>query len=429
MKKILFILIFCLFINLGAEARDYVNLHLKEMKHAKKYGVTNQYFKDYSEDEKENVQEECNIKLKDPKLIKLGGYDNETLSKYNEKIKKDNIEYQKIKEYLANKKIDDFNSQAYPEDFYKIYRIAEKIIRANNLDYINWRIIIDTDRNFNANSSELNCLVFNTGLIDTFKGNDDALALIVAHEISHSMLGHGERLNFIYNQMLKAKRDGSPTFYAYYKRKYLIDSKNSEYAADVEGAKLITKAQFNLENAKEALSVINTMDYKIEFDSEHPSGENRLKNYEQNIKYFMSDEWIKQGKYNIINSEVLNCKKSSDRKAIIIVRNKLKDTDKYYRPESIEDIYKRIAYYSYLDKDMKKSQKYFKKWSKKDKNNIIPYIYLSYIEEYKYKTDKKDKYLINAEKYIEKAKLIDDKNKYVNNQIKELKGLKNNTDL
>lgn len=143
----------------------------------------------------------------------------------------------------------------------------------------------------------------------------------------------------------------------------------------------------------------------------------------------MSDEWIKQGKYNIINSEVLNCKKSSDRKAIIIVRNKLKDTDKYYRPESIEDIYKRIAYYSYLDKDMKKSQKYFKKWSKKDKNNIIPYIYLSYIEEYKYKTDKKDKYLINAEKYIEKAKLIDDKNKYVNNQIKELKGLKNNTDL
>ena len=266
MKKVLFILIFCLFINLGAEARDYVNLHLKEMKHAKKYGVTNQYFKDYSEDEKENVQEECNIKLKDPKLIKLGGYDNETLSKYNEKIKKDNIEYQKIKEYLANKKIDDFNSQAYPEDFYKIYRIAEKIIRANNLDYINWRIIIDTDRNFNANSSELNCLVFNTGLIDTFKDNDDALALIVAHEISHSMLGHGERLNFIYNQMLKAKRDGSPTFYAYYKRKYLIDSKNSEYAADVEGAKLITKAQFNLENAKEALSVINTMDYKIEFD-------------------------------------------------------------------------------------------------------------------------------------------------------------------
>ena len=34
--------------------------------------------------------------------------------------------------------------QAYSEDFYKVYRVAEKIIRANGLDFINWRLTISS---------------------------------------------------------------------------------------------------------------------------------------------------------------------------------------------------------------------------------------------------------------------------------------------
>lgn len=55
---------------------------MKEMKHAEKYGATDQYFADYSE--KTSIKNK--IKLKDPKLITLGGYDKETLKQYDKKI-------------------------------------------------------------------------------------------------------------------------------------------------------------------------------------------------------------------------------------------------------------------------------------------------------------------------------------------------------
>ena len=48
MKKLLFFVIFCLVFQPIAQARDYVKLHLEEMKHAQKYGATEQYFADYS---------------------------------------------------------------------------------------------------------------------------------------------------------------------------------------------------------------------------------------------------------------------------------------------------------------------------------------------------------------------------------------------
>ncbi len=415
MKKILFLLIFCLFFQPTGEARDYVKLHLKEMKHAEKYGATDQYFADYSA--KNNISD--NIELKDPKLIKLSGYDDKTISKYENKLKKDEIEYKKIKSFLHSRKVDDYNIQAYSEDFYKVYRVAEKLIRANKLDYVNWRIVIDANRNFNASSSNLNCLTFHTGLIDTFKGNDDALALIVAHELAHSMLGHTEKLSQIHQKMVRAKESNVSEAYLFYRQKFLINSKNAEFAADVEAAKLVIKANFNLDKAKEALSLLNTMDYTVGIYSTHPNGEKRLKNFEENRRYFMEEEWAKQGKYNIIKSDVLQCEKSSDRKSIVILRGDLRNNEDYYRPENATDIYKRVAYQAYLDKEMKTATKYFKKLIKENKNDAISYLYLSYIEEYKFKLTGKEKFIQRAKEYIGIAYLLEEKNKHIKEQ-KEL---------
>lgn len=423
MKRVLIIVVCILCLCQVAQARDYIILHEKEMKHAEKYGATDQFFAEYSE--KYDVKN--NIVLKDPKLIKLSDYDEKVLATYNEKIKKDNVEYKKVRDYLRSSKVDDYNSQAYPEDFYKVYRVAERIIRANKLDYVNWRIVIDSkEKSFNASSSDLNCLTFNSGLIDTFKGNDDALALIVGHEIAHSMLGHAERISKIYLLLQDAERFGSPNLISYYRARLNVVAKNAEYAADVEGAKLVVKAMYDIDKAKEALSILNTMDYFIEKFSKHPSGEHRLENFEQNRHYFFVEEWAKQGKQNIIKSNVLNCEKSSNRNSIVILRGKVRDNSDYYRPEDSLDICKRIAYISYLDKDMKKAIKYFKKWSKMDKLNIIPYLYLSYIAEYHYNLTQKGKFIKIAKKQANIASTIDNENKYVKEQISELEKIQNN---
>ena len=91
MKKLLFLFIFCLLFQPIAEARDYVKLHMKEMKHAQKYGATEQYFADYSDEIKNKKEKKDNIILKDPKLITLGGYDEKTLQEYEKKLKNDEI--------------------------------------------------------------------------------------------------------------------------------------------------------------------------------------------------------------------------------------------------------------------------------------------------------------------------------------------------
>lgn len=419
MRIVLLLLICCLLFQPMAQARDYVNLHLKEMRKAEKFGVTDQYFADYSQ--KEKIQND--IKLKDPKLVKLGGYDEKTIAKYSAKVKKDELEYAKVKKYLASRKIDNFNSQAYPQDFYTLYRVAERIIRANKLDYINWRIVVDSKKSFNASSEDLNCLTFNTGLIDTFKGNEDALAFVVAHEMAHSMFGHEERLSKLYNNLQNAYDSGFASVMIYYKTKYRVESRNAEYAADVEAVKYIVKAQYDINKAKEALSTINTMDYFSEGDSNHPSGEHRLENFEENLRYFMLDEWVKQGKQNLVQSEVLKCEKSSNRKSIVLVRGALRNSEDYYRPEEPVDIFKRVAYNSYLDKDMKKASKYFKKWAKLEKTNAIPYLYLSYIQEYLYTLTEKEKFLVRAHAYIDIANSLDSKNTHIKKQQKQLPAL------
>ena len=69
------------------------------------------------------------------------------------------------------------------------------MIRANKLDYINWRIAIyrDTEEP-NAYSTNMNLVSISTSLYDTLKNNDDALALVIGHEMGHALLGHQQRL-------------------------------------------------------------------------------------------------------------------------------------------------------------------------------------------------------------------------------------------
>ena len=406
MRTILLLLIFCLFINPVAFAKDYIDIQALEMNYAQKYGSVNKYFASYSEVENTDDKTE----LKDPITIKVGGYDEKILLKYEDKLKKDEIERDKVKKYIYSKNI----YKTYRDDFYFIYRVAEKIIRANNLDFVNWRVVVDRTKKFNANSSALNCITLHSGLIDTFKGNDDALAFVIGHEIAHSVLGHQERL-----AQMKDRSDYDPIGVNY--SLYLKNSKFAELAADVEAAKLIHRAGYDLEKAREAIAVINTMDYYTkDFYTTHPKTKKRVENFEENIRYFYLDEWTKQGKYNIINSQVLKCDKSTYRKSFVILRNELKDREHYYKPETKEAVYIRIAHMSYKNKEMDKASKCFEVLTEITENNYIPYLYLSYINEYNYKLTQKKKFLRKAKKYIKTAHSIDSNNKHVLNQMKDL---------
>lgn len=396
MRTILILFIFALFFQPMAQAENFVGAQQNGMYKAEKYST--------------------NIELKDPKLIKLGGYDEKTISKYDEKIKKDELEYKKIEKFLKSKKTDDYNSQAYPEDFYMIYRIAERIIRANDLDYINWRIIIDKKNKIQTPETNLYSINLTTSLIDIFNGDEDALAFVVAHEIAQAILGFKEKL---YQEFVLAERFD---YYGNYRELY----KKASLKADIEASKLIIKAGYSIEKVQDIISVYNGYTRElVSYYFPKKYAKKRHKNFEKNKRYFYVEEWQQQGKQNIVKSDVLKCQKSSNRKVLVILRGD-KSRNVTLVSEKNVDVFKRKAYSSYLAKDMKQAEKYLKKWVKLDENNIVPYIYLSYIQEYLYKQTNKEKFLKNAHEYIDIAFAIDKNNKYVKEQKAQLPKLAEN---
>ena len=208
--------------------------------------------------------------------------------------------------------------------------------------------------------------------------------------------------------------------YAGMKRKYLIDSKNMEYAADVEGAKLALHAGYDLDSAAEVMSYYSSLPRTRDWVSDHPDPEKRLQNLKDNAKYF-PDEWKDMGKANIYNSEPLPARLSSDRKSMVISApvDKL-DSSKYYSPETMDEIYARFGYMYYKNGEFAKSVNSFEELFKIDQTNAPAYLYASYACEYLYKNLGDKKYLSKAKEYAQKAYSLDSKNKYIKEQVDAL---------
>ena len=426
MKKII-VLALALIVTsqLIVEARDYAKLQIKEMKHAQKYGTTKKVLQN------QNIQITPVLfstkNIKDPKIMKFGNYEKISDEKYNAKIKADEKKYAEYQKVLRKSASKHYKTQADAVDYYKVYRVAEKLIRANNLDYINWRIEIYKDSvEPNAFSTNTNYIAISTSLIDNFGDNEDAMALVIGHEMGHALLGHQQRTAKIMRQMegqynlAKSGNSVSTLLLAGMKRKYLIDSKNMEYAADVEGAKLAIHAGYNLDCGSEVISYFSSLPRQRDWLSDHPDPVKRLHNLKENAKYF-PDEWKNMGRTNIYNSETLPVRLSSDRKSMVISApiEKL-DESKYYSPETMEEIYARFGYMYYVNGEFAKSVQYFRELFKTDQTNAPAYLYASYASEYLYKNTGDSKYLEQAKDFAKKAYSLDSKNKYIKEQVDAL---------
>lgn len=416
MKKVLILSVAILISCVSIEAKDYAKMHMKQMKKNQEYRIEQTYYADYTSQEKNNAS----LEIKDPKLIKLGGYQNISSEKLKAKAAIDNANYAKVSKYLASKKLNEYYMQAYSEDFYRVYRVAEKIIRANGLDFINWRLTISSANEFNAYNSETNNVAVHAGILDSFRDNDDALAQVLGHEFAHGLLGHAKRQAKYDAKINRAYRMGSYTAYLIAQKRAKKASRDMEFEADVVGAKLAAKAGYDLSKGKEVLQAMNTMYYGDELNSDHPDNAKRLQNFEQNRKYFMESEWVKQGIQNMYDSEVLLCEKSSNRNSVVLTRGKRNNQDGYYKSESPQEMYLRYGYNSYINGDFKDAIKYFKEYLKLDKGNFAVHLYLSYAYEYLYKQNSSENDLKSAKEFAGYAKNLAPNNEYVKKQVLDL---------
>jgi predicted Zn-dependent protease len=221
-------------------------------------------------------------------------------------------------------------------------------------------------------------------------------------------------------RLIKQGNEFAAISFAGMKQKYLIDSKNMEYAADVEGAKLAVHAGYNLDCGSEVMSYFSSLPTIREWLSDHPNPERRLINIKDNAKYF-PNEWADIGKANIYNSEPMPVRLSSDRKSMVISAPVEKlNPNQYYSPETMEELYARFGYMYYVNGEFNKSLQYFGELFKIDQTNAAAYLYASYAGEYMYKLSNSDKYMKLAKEYAKKAYSLDSKNKYIKEQVDAL---------
>lgn len=407
MKKLI-ILLLTMLVPLGAYAKkSYLDIQLEEVKKSQNYATVNK-FKGNSQQlmlDSDIPNRQAGM-VKDPGLIHIPTAEPIDDEKYTIKLSKDEEAYKKVKSRFSSRNFDGTGV-----NYYRVYRIAERIIRANNLDYVNWRIAIRKTPVHNASSSEGNFILVNTGMYDTLGDNDDALAWVLAHEMSHLILGHISRSNdlratYEYNKQVyrsmraSAGKDILATKIQIQENNILKAERHMEYMADSEGLNLIIKAGYSPEKAIEAVNLLNALSGNYDFRGNHPHAAYRLSNFRDTLM-IANPNWVNIGRENIYNGEVLPCKMGSDRVSVIIP--KAKKPKLSYQLETPEERIIRMAYVTYKKGYLGAAKNYFKKWIELDPGNYVPYLYISYANEVNYKVFENSKYLRRAKKALNRA--------------------------
>ncbi len=77
-----------------------------------------------------------------------------------------------------------------PEDLYGLYRIIDRIARANQYDNRSWLMGVVQQYNVNAFGDESNLIPIYHGLFEQLTSDSSALACVIAHEMGHHIKNH-----------------------------------------------------------------------------------------------------------------------------------------------------------------------------------------------------------------------------------------------
>ena len=386
------------------------------------------------------------LKKKDADLIKISKSKAVNEQSFKLKMQKDNTEYEKTRNKITKEQ-------------YQLYKILDKLLRANNLQYQNWRIGMDIDtKTINAYASSANLITINSALYDSLYPNIDAIAYVIAHELAHLILGHNQ---IAYENNLKIRQleimMQKSAYAASYQKGlgdinsalgnystaignsvstigYHIDiaKKNKEInkifkqermleiQADTEALTLMTKAGFDAQKSKDTIDLFSNIPNVYTNRSTHPDNTTRLRNINATLAINDIPELKKQGQKELLNSKVSQLEKSSDNKSIILTKaSGVKKTQ--YSPMSQDEKLIQKAYEYYKNDDLVNAKNFFISAYMYNPNNFIPTLYLSYIEEYNFKKTKNIKSLKEAKYWIRKAYRLSPYNSYVQTQHNDIK--------
>lgn len=384
---------------------------------------------------------------KDPNIINIP---------YTQPIQKEKLN----KKFAYDQTILQKKSKIINEDQKRLYYIFEKIIRANKLQYQNWRIGFNIDsENLNAYSSSSNLITINSSLYDSIYQNKNALAFIISHELAHFLLNHNQQLledSYMIQQLQQQiinytnesnQQSNLATLNNIYGNYYAsignstsslaysvaianlnakinaiyLKEQELEIDADAEALILMARAGFDIKSSLETLEILSKVPNIYTNNSTHPTIKDRFNSINNELNLLDIEELKRQGNKNIYNSKVIDLKKSVDNNTIILLKD-----DKFsdcYTPYNKSNKYLVRAYRYFLEKDYSAAIDHFYYAYQYDQSNYIPALYMSYIFEYYFNTTNDKKCLKVAKKWIKKAKSIDCYNQNIIEQETDIKNL------
>lgn len=211
----------------------------------------------------------------------------------------------KVGEFEAEQHLQDYKDKTLPNThplYQRLLLVAKKILLANQdlqmLREMNWKICIVDDKSLNAFVLPTGHVFFTTGILD-FIENEDQLAVVFAHEMSHTLCSHpAETLSrvqyldyfiifFMAAIWTMIPSDGIAMVTQWFMGKvihYIISlpfSRELEEEADIVGMELAAKACYDVREGsvfwrKMAMNSDLTGQKSQQFASTHPSNETRV---------------------------------------------------------------------------------------------------------------------------------------------------------
>ena len=167
-----------------------------------------------------------------------------------------------------------------PENIYILYRIVERMARANELNQHPWRVVIAPEYEINAHATEANLIVIYSGLLDQLTGDTSALACVVGHEMAHHAHRHLAIREAEYTKELEKINQSNPA-----KREQRLSELNKrigelnrkqELDADASGYEYAVQAGFEPEGCLRSLDILSRLPGSGHPSETHPSVSERI---------------------------------------------------------------------------------------------------------------------------------------------------------
>lgn len=205
-----------------------------------------------------------------------------------------------------------------PENFYVLYRIVERIARANDLDQHPWRVVIHSEYDINAHATEANLIVIYNGLLDQLAGDTSALACVVGHEMAHHAHRHIAIRDAEYNKALEQITESDPAKrqqrMTAVKQRIAQLNRLQELDADRSGYEYAVRAGFEPEGCLRSLNMLSRLPGSGRSSLTHPSIPERITAIETLIRQHSSEALAAVGRNRLRTTEPLSYYWSADQK-------------------------------------------------------------------------------------------------------------------